>query len=131
MTRWTYHSEASFRARHALASYEGRPEDSHEHRWGIAVTVGTDILNNEGFGVDFHAVHRALEAVVKPLHGTDLTDHPDIGSPTPTAENVALYVARAIEPAIDTLGVGLLTVSVWEGPENRVDLDVRHGMRQP
>ena len=122
MIRWVVHSRASFTARHALASYLGEPEASHSHPWQVAVRVGTDRLNDEGYAVDFHAVHHALRALVAPLDGSDLGAHPEISVPSPSAERVAEFIAGRLAPLVQELGASLLSVSVWEGPENRVDL---------
>jgi len=122
VTRWVIHARATFTARHALTSYLGAPEASHSHPWQVAVRVGTGRLNDEGYAVDFHAVHQALATAVEPLHGSDLNAHPEIGVPTPSAERVAEVIAGRLEPVVEELGADLLSVSVWEGPENRVDL---------
>ena len=122
MTRWVVHSSTQFEARHALLSYLGEPEEPHSHQWQVAVRVGTDQLHQEGYAVDFHAVHEALGRVKRELDGTDLNQHPEIGAPTPSAERLAEIVAGWLEPAVRELGARLLSVSVWEGPENRVDL---------
>lgn len=122
MSRWIVHARTAFEARHALTSYRGKPEEPHSHKWQVAVRVGTEKLNAEGYAVDFHAVHEALAGAVAPFEGTDLNDHPAIGIPTPSAERVAEVVAAWLAPAIQNLGARLLSVSVWEGPENRVDL---------
>jgi 6-pyruvoyltetrahydropterin/6-carboxytetrahydropterin synthase len=122
VSRWVIHAQASFTAHHALTRYLGEPESSHSHTWQVAVRVGTDRLNNEGYAVDFHAVHHALASLVTPLDGSDLNDHPEIGVPTPTAERLAEVIAGWLTPVVGELGARLLSVSVWEGPENRVDL---------
>jgi 6-pyruvoyl-tetrahydropterin synthase len=122
MSRWIIHAEASFTARHALTSYRGRPEAAHEHPWKIAVRVGTDALNDESYALDFHEVLTILAAAVGPLDRTDLNQHPQIGTPSPTAERVAEVLADTLEPAYDEIGGRLLSISVWEGPVNRVDL---------
>lgn len=124
MTRWVVHSQRSFTATHALRVYRGRPETPHEHRWSVAVRVGADGLTEDGFAVDFHEVHAALERAVAPLDGTDLNRHPEIGRPTPSAERVAEVLADHLGPEVAALGARLLTVSVWEGPDNRVDLEL-------
>lgn len=122
MSRWVVHSRATFTARHALTSYFGEPEEPHSHQWQVAIRVGTDRLNDEGYAVDFHAVHGALRNAVATLDGSDLNAHPEIGSPTPSAERLAEVVAGWLAPVAQDLGVRLLAVSVWEGAENRVDL---------
>jgi len=127
MSRWIVHARVTFEARHALTSYHGEPEEPHGHEWQVAVRVGTNELNAEGYAVDFHAVHEALSRAVAPLDGTDLNEHPEIGVPTPSAERVAEVVAQWLSPAFGELGARLLSVSVWEGPENRVDLVLAEG----
>jgi hypothetical protein len=60
--------------------------------------------------------------VVAPLDGSDLNAHPEIGVPTPSAERLAEVIAGWLAPVVRELGANLLSVSAWEGPENRVDL---------
>ena len=122
MSRWVVHSRAAFSARHALTSYRGEPEQPHSHDWQVAIRVGTAGLNAEGYAVDFAAVHETLRKVIAPLDGSDLNAHPEIGSPTPSAERLAEIVAGWLASAVEGLGARLLMVSVWEGEENRVDL---------
>jgi len=121
-SRWVIYSRSVFTARHALSVYRGRPEASHEHDWEVAIQVGAENLNDEGFALDFHEVHALLENAVAPLRDTDLNHHPTIGSPTPSAERVAEVLAESLGDAVSAIGGRLLVVSVWEGPENRVDL---------
>jgi len=122
MSRWVIHSRTTFNARHALTSYRGEPEESHSHLWEVAIRVGSDNLNDEGFALDFHEVHALLDAAVKPMRDSDLNHHAEIGHPTPSAERVAEVLAEDLGPEITAIGGELLTVSVWEGPENQVDL---------
>lgn len=120
---WRYHSRQSFTASHALTHYLGQPEPSHSHEWSVAAVVTAARLGPEHYGLDFHAVHDHLEQVVAPLRDSDLSAHPEIGTPSATAENLALFVWSALRPEIEDLGGRLERVSVWEGPENRVDYD--------
>ncbi len=122
MNRWIYHSEAEFTATHALTRYLGDPENPHNHTWKVAIRVGADTLNDEHYGLDFHAVHQALNQIIKPLDRTSLNMHPQIGHPSPTAESVALFIEAEIRPSLERIGGTLLEISVWEGPGNRVDL---------
>lgn len=122
MSRWVVHARVEFDATHALTRYQGRPEQPHSHRWVVAVRVGTDDLGEEGYALDFHRVREILDEVVRPLAGTDLGRHPEIGRPTPSAERVAEVVAGLLAPGYAGIGGRLLGVSVWEGPGNRVDL---------
>jgi len=127
--RWVVHSRAAFDAVHALTSYRGEPEAPHSHRWQVAIRVGVDALNDDGYALDFHDVHAMLAAAVAPLNGADLNHHPEIGRPSPTAERVAEVLAQHLSPSCAELGGKLLEVSVWEGEENRVDLVLEEDRR--
>jgi 6-pyruvoyltetrahydropterin/6-carboxytetrahydropterin synthase len=122
VSRWIIHAEASFDARHALTSYRGKREPVHGHQWKVVVRVGADAVNEEGYALDFHEVQSILDAMVEPLDGTELNQHSEIGNPSPTAERVAEVLAEKLGPEYLKIGGRLLSVSVWEGPENRVDL---------
>ena len=122
MSRWVIHAEASFKAHHALTSYQGERESSHGHAWKIAIQVGADELNEEGYALDFDQVRDLLATAIAPLDRSDLNIHPEIGQPSPTAERVAEVLAERLAPDYTKIGGQLLSVSVWEGPDNRVDL---------
>jgi 6-pyruvoyl-tetrahydropterin synthase len=122
MSRWVIHAQASFEARHALTSYRGKAESSHVHPWKAEVRVGAADLNEEGYALDFHQVQELLATAVIPLDRSDLNEHPNIGTPSPTAERVAEFLSEKLAPSCEEIGGRLLSVSVWEGPDNRVDL---------
>ena len=122
MSRWIVHAQASFEARHALTLYRGKAESSHGHPWKVEVRVGAANLNEEGYALDFHQVQDLLARAVAPLDRSDLNDHPKIGNPSPTAERVAEVLSEILAPGYEEIGGQLIAVSVWEGPDNRVDL---------
>lgn len=124
MSRWVIHSRAAFEARHALSNYKGKQESPHHHRWEVGIRLGVEHLNSEHYAIDFHAAHEILADAVNAVDGTSLNDHPTIGTPSPTAERVAEVLADLLAPQYLALGGTLLTVSVWEGPKNRVDLNL-------
>ncbi len=122
MSRWVVHARAGFGAWHGLTSYRGQAEPSHHHDWQVAIRAGTDMLNGEGYAVDFGEVQRVLREATSPLEGVDLNRDPEIGSPSPTAERLAVVLAGRLQQPLADLGATLLSISVWEGPDNRVDL---------
>ena len=122
MSRWVIRAQASFDAHHALTSYRGERESSHRHPWKVEVQIGVAGLNEEGYALDFHQVKDLLAREVAPLDRSDLNDHPKIGVPSPTAERVAEVLSQKLAPGYAKIGGLLLVVSVWEGPDNRVDL---------
>ncbi len=127
MTRWVVHARAEFDAVHALVSYRGEPEGPHRHRWAVEIRVATHRLGPEGYALDFHELRRLLEDEVAPLDGADLNRHPEIGRPTPSAERVAQVLAARLAPRCAALGGRLISISIWEGPDNRVDLELDPG----
>jgi 6-pyruvoyltetrahydropterin/6-carboxytetrahydropterin synthase len=124
MSRWIVHARTTFEATHHLPSYKGRPEPAHGHRWQVAVRVSVQALDHEHLALDFETLRQALERALAELDGTDLNEHPEAGTPSPTAENLALLTLRRLGPEVRAMGGTLCGISVWEGPENRVDLEL-------
>ena len=122
MSRWVVHARAAFKARHALTVYKGETEASHVHDWQVEVRIGADALGPEGYALDFHEVRRILDDAVAPLDDSNLNSNAEIGRPSPTAERVAEVLAKRLTPQYEKIGGRLLSITVWEGPENQVDL---------
>jgi 6-pyruvoyl-tetrahydropterin synthase len=121
-SRWVVHAQVAFEASHALRVYLGAAESKHSHHWRVAIAVGAEGLNAEGYALDFNLIQQLLKEATDDLVGGDLNDHPEVGQPSPTAERVAIVVASRLASRLVPLGGTLRSVSVWEGPENRVDL---------
>ncbi len=124
MSRWVVHARAAFKARHALTVYKGEVEASHLHDWQVEARIGADALGPEGYALDFHEVRQILVDAVAPLDDSNINFDPEIGRPSPTAERVAEVLAERLTPQYEAIGGRLLSLTVWEGPENRVDLIV-------
>lgn len=122
MSRWVVHAWTEFTARHALTLYKGEAEASHVHDWRVEVRIGADALGPDGYALDFHEVRHILAEAVAPLDDSDLNADPEIARPSPTAERVTEVLALRLAPPYEAIGGRLLSISVWEGPENRVDL---------
>ncbi len=104
-----------FRASHALRMYDGQLEDLHEHNWRVKLTVAAPRLDSIGVVMDFHDLTRRLEAIVELMREKSLNDLPTFAAENPSAENVAVHIARSLKvppPAI------LESVEVWETEEN-------------
>jgi len=68
--------------------------------------------------MDFHLLERLMDEVISPLHNRNLNDLPAFASINPSAENVAVHVARSLRLPGDAQ-VRLASVEVWETPECR------------
>src|SRR5438105_201205 len=104
-----------FSASHQLRLYDGSLESLHGHNWRARVTVSAAGLDSIGVVMDFHELERLLESIVGPLHNTHLNDHAELKRMNPSAESVALYIARQLKLPE---GKRLRKVEVWETPQN-------------
>jgi 6-pyruvoyltetrahydropterin/6-carboxytetrahydropterin synthase len=104
----------AFTASHQLRLYDGSLEPLHEHVWRVKVTVAAAQLDSIGVVMDFHDLERRLQSVLDPLRGS-LNELPAFSALNPSAENVALHIARRLAVPDD---VNLASVEVWETEEN-------------
>ena len=106
-----------FAAAHALRLYDGSLEPVHGHNWRIRVTVTAAALDSIGVVMDFHELERLADAILAPLHNCHLNEVPPFADGlNPSAENVALHIARSLRlpPRVT-----LVSVDVWETSTNR------------
>jgi len=104
-----------FSAGHQLKLYDGSLEPIHGHNWRVTVTVAAEKLDAIGVVMDFHELERLVDAIVQPFHNRHLNELPAFATLNPSAENVAVYVSRALGLP---KGVALRSVEVWETDEN-------------
>lgn len=99
-----------FSAAHSVRMPDGLPEPVHGHNWEVRVTVARRELDATGFVMDFHDLEGQVRAILSPLHNRNLNDVLDLN---PTAENVCVHIARALDLPD---GVWLEAVEVTEAP---------------
>ena len=104
-----------FSAAHQLRVYDGSLEPIHGHNWRVKVTVSAPQLDTIGVVMDFHELERSLDSIIGSWHNNHLNQTAEFSSLNPSAENVALYISRAI---LLPPTVVLLTVEVWETDTN-------------
>jgi 6-pyruvoyltetrahydropterin/6-carboxytetrahydropterin synthase len=106
----------TFCASHQLVLYDGSLEPLHGHNWVVRVAVTAPRLDPIGVVMDFHELERLVDAIVVPMHNRHLNElEPFKSELNPSAENVALHVARSLKLPE---GVALRAVTVWETPQN-------------
>lgn len=105
-----------FSAAHQLRLTGGSIEPIHGHNWRVKVTVASPQLDAIGTVMDFHELERRVDVVIRPMHNRHLNElEPFARELNPSAENVALHVARSLSLPE---GVRLARVEVWETDEN-------------
>ncbi len=104
-----------FSAAHQLRLYDGSIEPLHGHNWRVRIAVESTQLDSIGVVMDFHDLEHRLNEVVSPMHNRNLNDLEAFRTVNPTAENVAVRIATALNlpPA-----VRLQSVEVWETAGN-------------
>jgi len=107
----------SFSAAHQLRLYDGSLEPLHGHNWKVQVTVASDELDGIGVVMDFHELERLVDRATGPMHNRHLNELEPFAQLNPSAENVALVVARSLRGALPAR-VRIARVVVWETPEN-------------
>ena len=104
-----------FSASHQLRLYDGSLEPLHGHEWVVKVTAAAQKLDAIGVVMDFHELERRVDQIVGPMDQRHLNELAAFANVNPSAENVAGHIAAKLElPA----GVRLMSVEVWETPEN-------------
>lgn len=91
--------ESCFRASHAVRLPTGEMEPIHEHDWQVSVVFAGATLNGDGMLVDFEVVRERLSAILAPLRGTNLNDHPALGGKPASAERVARLIFESLDHA--------------------------------
>lgn len=101
-----------FRATHAVL-IDGVWEDLHDHDWGVWVTLRGASLDHEHLLVDFHALERSLESILKPFEGGVFNGQAPFDDLIPTAERIAEFIGLRISRAVPN-GVMVHAVAIEE-----------------
>jgi 6-pyruvoyltetrahydropterin/6-carboxytetrahydropterin synthase len=99
--------------------------NGHGHNYHMEVTVKGEVDARTGMLVDLVKLHQVIEeAVVEPLDHTFLNkDILHFETVVPTAENIAVYVARLLKGPIQGLGATLDKIKLIESPNNSCEID--------
>lgn len=92
--------EDNFAAAHFLRDYNGKCENLHGHNYKVFVTVRGNELNEGGMLIDFSLLKSELKKVISVLDHTNLNDI-DFFEQNPSAERIAFYIYKNLEPAIN------------------------------
>lgn len=100
----------SFDAAHYLPSYEGKCERLHGHTYRLTVML-EGVPDREGMVFDFIKLKRIVtETIIEKFDHSCLNDL----LPCPSAENIAVYIWRELEPLVATDHSRLSEIEVWE-----------------
>lgn len=105
-----------FDAAHFLRGYQGKCENLHGHRFMVAVTVETEMLDEVGMSVDFCVIKRHFKELVDQFDHKSLNETAPFDTINPTSENLAAYFFREMKSRLS--GVTIRRVKVWESPDS-------------
>ena len=110
--------ETDFAAAHRLAMVGEKCENLHGHNWKIEVVVSGGDLDEGGVLMDFGIIKKHVREIMGTLDHKYLNelDFFDDATP-PSSENIARYIAAALQARIDRPGIRIDRVSAWESKD--------------
>ncbi len=98
--------DREFCAAHALV-IRGVREPVHGHNFRLTVTVAGDSLDADGLLLDFHALERLVDEIIRPLNTADINALPAFaGKQNPTAELIAKHIGDRVSSGLSAIAPG-------------------------
>ena len=104
----------SFSAAHLLAEIGGKCEALHGHNFKVEVTVAADQLNSNGLLIDFRFLKKHLGEILEEIDHKHLNALSYFKGMNPSAENISKYICEEMSSKIETSGVRMVRVKIWE-----------------
>ena len=108
----------AFTASHALTSKGEVIEEPHEHRFECEAHFESDGVGEGGMAIDFRSVDEVLSSVLAPLTDAKLHETPELAGASPSAENLARFIYRALARELKDCESRLTRATVWEDPDH-------------
>jgi 6-pyruvoyltetrahydropterin/6-carboxytetrahydropterin synthase len=111
--------ETDFAAAHRLTMVGEKCENLHGHNWKIEVVICGPDLDNGGVLMDFGIIKTHVREIMGTLDHKYLNElgiFDDTTTP-PSSENIAKYIATALQESIDRPGIRVDRVSAWESKD--------------
>ena len=112
--RYTMKILLDFAAAHLLRNYEGVCNRLHGHNWKVEVMVTATKLDEVGMGMDFKVIKDATRELIGKLDHRNLNDIPPFDKINPTAENISEYLYSELSKTLNTDGIKVSAVTLWE-----------------
>jgi 6-pyruvoyltetrahydropterin/6-carboxytetrahydropterin synthase len=112
--RYTLKILADFASAHTLRGYPGACARMHGHNWKVEVEVVAGQLDDVGMGVDFKVIKQATRDIAARLDHRYLNDLEPFSRINPTAENIAAYFHTELSEQLNSPGIRVHAVTLWE-----------------
>ena len=106
-----------FAAAHQLKMVSKKCENIHGHNWKIEVCVAGKNLNNAGVLKDFGEIKQHVSKIMAKLDHTFLNKLDFFHDINPSSENIAFYVAKELQKAINSSAIQVSRVTAWESED--------------
>jgi len=107
-----------FAAAHQLQMVAQKCENLHGHNWKIEVHLAGEKLDAGGVLIDFGIVKRHIAEIMAQIDHRFLNELEWFSGQTPpSSENIARYVAEALQERIDVPGIRVTRVAAWESDD--------------
>ena len=104
----------SFSAAHLLAEIGGKCEELHGHNFKVEVTVAAEQLHSNGLLIDFRFLKKHLSEILEEIDHKHLNALSFFRGINPSAENIAKFICEQMSSRIETSGVRMVRVQIWE-----------------
>lgn len=110
--------ETDFAAAHRLTMVGKKCENLHGHNWKIEVVVSGAELDESGVLVDFGIIKTHVREIMSTLDHKYLNELDFFSDAVPpSSENIARYIATALQGRIDRPGIKVDRVTAWESKD--------------
>lgn len=106
--------EADFSSAHNIRGYDGACENLHGHNWKVRVSVRSHSLDRLGMVIDFKKLKAETKKIIERLDHKYLNEVPPFDKINATAENIACFIFTELKRVVDSGGIKVSAVRVWE-----------------
>lgn len=106
-----------FAAAHQLKLVALKCENLHGHNWKVEVYLTGKELNDAGVLMDFGEIKTAVNGIMNDLDHKYLNELDFFKTKNPSSENIANYIAHALQEKITSPGVTVSKVTAWESED--------------
>ena len=106
-----------FAAAHQLMMVAKKCENLHGHNWKVEVYVTGEKLNDADVVMDFGEIKKHLSEIINKLDHQFLNELDFFHQSNPSSENIAKYIAEAMQAKIKEPGIRISRVRTWESED--------------
>jgi 6-pyruvoyltetrahydropterin/6-carboxytetrahydropterin synthase len=106
-----------FAAAHQLTMVAKKCENLHGHNWKVELHVTGEKLNHAGVVMDFGEIKQYLSEIITGLDHKFLNELVFFQDGNPSSENIAKYIAEAVQEKIGDHNVRVSRVTAWESED--------------